>query len=93
MDEKSMKEQEAKAFDEKLASDCICSLHKKVDDLLKFIALQSMNCSESECRKKAIDGMGHRGYLSFLIREGKLDALDDEKWNCIFELINKETER
>ena len=90
MDEKPMKEQEAKAFDEVLASNCICSLQKKVDGLLKFIALQSVNCSESDCRKKAIEGMGHKGYLSFLIKEGKLDALEDEKWNCIFELINKD---
>ena len=33
MDEKFAQEQEAKAFDEALANDCICSLQKQVDDL------------------------------------------------------------
>ena len=90
MDEKFMKEQEAKAFDEALANDCICSLQKQVDDLLEFIAWQSVNCFESDCRMKAIEGMGRRGYISFLIKKGEQDALEDEDWNYIVELINKD---
>ena len=90
MDEKFAQEQEAKAFDEALANDCICSLQKQVDDLLEFIALQSVNCFESYCRKKAIEGMGRRGYISFLIKKGEQDALEDEDWNYIVELINKD---
>ena len=90
MDEKPMKEQEAKAFDVTLASNCICSLQKKVDGLLQFIALQSVNCFESDCRKKAIEGMGRKAYLSFLIKKGEQDALEDEDWDYIVELINKD---
>ena len=90
MDEKFVQEQEAKAFDEQLANDCICSLQKQVDDLLEFIALQSVNCFESDCRKKAVEGMGRRGYISFLIKKGEYDALKDEDWNYIVELINKD---
>lgn len=90
MDEKFAQEKEAKAFDEALANDCICSLQKQVDDLLEFIALQSVNCFESDCRKKAIEGMGRKAYLSLLIRKGEQDALNDEDWNYIVELINKD---
>lgn len=90
MDEKFAQEQEAKAFDEALANDCICSLQKRVDDLLEFIALQSVNCFESDCRKKAIEGMGRKAYLSFLIKKGEYDALKDEDWDYIVELINKD---
>lgn len=90
MDEKFMKEQEAKAFDEQLANDCICSLQDKVDDLLEFIAMQSVNCFESDCRKKAIEGMGRKAYLSLLIKKGEQDALEDEDWEYIVELINKD---
>lgn len=90
MDEKFMKEQEAKAFDEQLANDCICSLQDKLDDLLEFIAMQSVNCFESDCRKKAIEGMGRKAYLSFLIKKGEYDALKDEDWEYIVELINKD---
>lgn len=90
MDEKFMKEQEAKDFDEALANDCICSLQKQVDDLLEFIAWQSVNCFESDCRNKAIEGMGRRGYISFLIKKGEQDALEDEDWDYIVELINKD---
>lgn len=90
MDEKFMKEQEAKAFDEQLANDCICSLQKQVDDLLEFIAMQSVNCFESDCRKKAIEGMGRKAYLSLLIKKGEYDALKDEDWEYIVELINKD---
>ena len=90
MDEKFMKEQEAKAFDEELANDCICSLQKQVDDLLEFIALQSVNCFESDCRKKAIEGMGRKAYLSLLIRKGEHDALNDEDWDYIIEQLNKD---
>lgn len=90
MDEKFAQEQEEKAFDEALANDCICSLQRQVDDLLEFIALQSVNCFESDCRKKAIEGMGRRGYISFLIKKGEQDALEDEDWNYIVELINKD---
>lgn len=90
MDEKFAQEQEAKAFDEALANDCICSLQKQVDDLLEFIALQSVNCFESDCRKKAIEVMGHKAYLSLLIRKGEQDALNDEDWDYIVELINKD---
>lgn len=85
-----MKEQEAKAFDEALANDCICSLQKQVDDLLEFIALQSVNCFESDCRMKAIEGMGRKAYLSLLLRKGEQDALNDEDWDYIVELINKD---
>lgn len=90
MDEKFAQEQEAKAFDEALANDCICSLQKQVDDLLEFIALQSVNCFESDCRMKAIEGMGRKAYLSLLIRKGEQDALNDEDWDYIVELINKD---
>ena len=90
MDEKFAQEQEAKAFDEALANDCICSLQKQVNDLLEFIALQSVNCFESDCRKKAIKVMGRKAYLSLLIRKGEQDALNDEDWNYIVELINKD---
>ena len=90
MDEKFMKEQEPKAFDEALANDCICSLQKQVDDLLEFIALQSVNCFESDCRKKAIEGMGRKAYLSLLIRKGEHDALNDEDWDYIIEQLNKD---
>lgn len=90
MDEKFAQEQEAKAFDEALANDCICSLQKQVDDLLEFIAWQSVNCFESDCRNKAIEGMGRRGYISFLIKKGEYDALKDEDWEYIVELINKD---
>ena len=90
MDEKLAQEQEAKVFDEALANDCICSLQKQVNDLLEFIALQSVNCFESDCRKKAIEGMGRRAYLSFLIKKGEQDALEDEDWDYIVELINKD---
>ena len=90
MDEKFAQEQEAKAFDEALANDCICSLQKQVDDLLEFIALQSVNSFESDCRMKAIEGMGRKAYLSLLIRKGEQDALNDEDWNYIVELINKD---
>lgn len=90
MDEKFAQEQEAKAFDEALANDCICSLQKRVDDLLEFIALQSVNCFESDCRKKAIEGMGRKAYLSLLIRKGEQDALNDEDWDYIIEQLNKD---
>ena len=90
MDEKFAQEQEAKAFDEALANDCICSLQKRVDDLLEFIAWQSVNCFESDCRNKAIEGMGRKAYLSLLIRKGEQDALNDEDWDYIVELINKD---
>ena len=90
MDEKFAQEQEAKAFDETLANDCICSLQKRVDDLLEFIAWQRVNCFESDCRKKAIEGMGRKAYLSFLIKKGEQDALEDEDWNYIVDLINKD---
>ena len=73
-----------------LANDCICSLQNKVDDLLEFIAMQSVNCFESDCRKKAIEGMGRKAYLSFLIKKGEYDALKDEDWEYIVELINKD---
>lgn len=90
MDEKFAQEQEAKAFDEALANDCICSLQKQVDDLLEFIALQSVNCFESDCRMKAIEGMGRKAYISLLIRKGEQDALNDEDWDYIVEQINKD---
>ena len=61
-----------------------------MDDLLEFIALQSVNCFESDCRKKAIEGMGRKAYLSFLIKKGEQDALEDEDWDYIVELINKD---
>ena len=90
MDKKFAQEQEAKAFDEALANDCIYSLQDKLDDLLEFIAMQSVNCFESDCRKKAIEGMGRKAYLSFLIKKGEYDALKDEDWEYIVELINKD---
>lgn len=90
MDEKFAQEQEAKAFDEALDNDCICSLQKQVDDLLEFIALQSVNCFESDCKKKAIEGMGRKAYLSLLIRKGEQDALNDEDWDYIVEQLNKD---
>lgn len=97
MDEKFVKEQEAKAFDEALANDFIFSLQKQVydlqkqvDDLLEFIAWQSVRSFESDCRNKAIEGMGRKAYLSFLIKKGEQDALEDDDWNYIVELINKD---
>ena len=90
MDEKFAQEQEAKAFDEALANDCICSLQKQVDDLLEFIALQSVSCFETDCRNKAIEGMGRKAYLSFLIKKGEQDALEDDDWDYIVEQLNKD---
>ena len=90
MDEKFMKEQENKAFDIALAEDTINSLEKKVDELVKFIALQSANCFESECRKKAIREMGQKAYLTYLIQKKEYEAFLEEDWNYIVEQLNKD---
>lgn len=90
MDEKFMQEQENKAFDKALADDTINSLEKKVDELVKFIALQSANCFESECRKKAIREMGRKAYLTYLIQKKEYDAFLEDDWNYIVEQLNKD---
>ena len=85
-----MKEQENKAFDKALAEDTINALEKKVDGLVKFIALQSANCFESECRKKAIKEMGQKAYLTYLIQKKEYEAFLEEDWNYIVEQLNKD---
>ena len=92
MDEKFVKEQEQKAgeFDMQLAEDTINSLEKKVNELVKFIALQSANCFESECRKKAIREMGQKAYLTYLIQKKEYEAFLEEDWNYIVEQLNKD---
>ena len=52
MDEKLVKEQENKAFDMALAEDTINALERKIDELMDFIAGQSVNCFESDCRSR-----------------------------------------
>ena len=90
MDEKFAQEQEAKAFDEALANDCICSLQKQVDELMDFIAGQSVNCFESDCRDKAIEVKGRAWYITYLITHGEYDALKEEDWQYVLQKINKE---
>lgn len=89
MDEKFVQEQEEKSFDMDLAEDTINSLEKKVDELVKFIALQSADCFESDCRKKAIKEMGRKAYLIYLIQKKVYDAFLEDDWNYIVEQLNK----
>ena len=90
-----MKEQEEKqaadSFDKALADDVIERLSEDVDELLEFIAKMSVSCSETECRKKAIKGMGYDKYLAYIIQDGWYDYLtaDDKKY-LIDLLTNKD---
>ena len=82
-----MKEQESKTFDEQLANDCIDALQRKVDELVRFIAEQSCNCFESDCRKKAIKEMGYGNYVAWLIDTDNNDYLtEDDKTFIINQL-------
>lgn len=85
-----MKEQENKAFDMALAEDTINSLEKKIDELMDFIAGQSVNCFESECREKAIEVKGRAWYITYLITHSEYDAISEEDWQYILQKINKE---
>ena len=86
MDEKFVQEQEAKSFDEALANDTIDALQRKVDELVEFIAEQSCNCFESDCRKKAIKEMGYAKYLAWIIDTDNDDYLNEDDKSFI---INK----
>ena len=90
MDEKFIKEQENKAFDMALAEDTINSLERKIDELMDFIAGQSVNCFESDCREKAIEVKGKAWYITYLITHGEYDALKEEDWQYVLQKINKE---
>ena len=89
MDEKFVKEQEQKVgeFDMQLAEDTINALQKEVGELVKFIAKQSCNCFESDCRKLAIKKMGYKSYLAFVIKEKEMETLLDEDWDFIRNLL------
>ena len=90
MDEKFMKEQENKAFDMALAEDTIDALERKIDELMDFIAGQSVNCYESDCREKAIEVKGKAWYITYLIAHSEYDALKEEDWQYVLQKINKE---
>lgn len=90
MDEKFMKEQENKAFDMALADDTIDALERKIDELMDFIAGQSVNCYESDCREKAIEVKGKAWYITYLIAHSEYDALKEEDWQYVLQKINKE---
>lgn len=90
MDEKFMKENENKAFDMALAEDTINALERKIDELMDFIAGQSVNCYESDCREKAIEVKGKAWYITYLIAHSEYDALKEEDWQYVLQKINKE---
>lgn len=89
MDEEFVKEHEQKVgeFDIQLAEDTILALQKEVDELVEFVAKQSCNCFESECRKLAIKKMGYKSYLAFIIKEKETETLLDEDWDFIRNLL------
>lgn len=90
MDEKFMKEQENKAFDMALAEDTNNALERKIDELMDFIAGQSVNCFESDCRDKAIEVKGRAWYITYLITHSEYEALKEEDWQYVLQKINKE---
>lgn len=89
MDEKFVKEHEQKVgeFDMKLAEDTIKALQKEVNELVEFIAKQSCNCFEGDCRKLAIKKMGYKSYLAFVIKEKEMETLLNEDWAFIRNLL------
>ena len=91
MDEKFVKDQEQKVgeFDMRLAEDTINALQKEVDELVKFIAEQSIDCYEGDCRKKAIEEMGYGAYLSFLIDKDETARMTEDDWEYIKNKLNQ----
>lgn len=85
-----MKEQEENSFDMALAEDTINALVRKIDELMDFIAGQSVNCYESDCREKAIEVKGKAWYITYLIAHSEYDALKEEDWQYVLQKINKE---
>ena len=89
MDEKFMEERETKSFDEQLADDCINALQNERNELCRFIALQSSQCSETKCRNLSIEKLGYREYLAILIESNEVDALLEKDLNYIAKFLRE----
>lgn len=70
-------------MDEKLriergAEDIISAYEKKIAELQKFIANQSISASETLCYRKAVEEMGRNAYIAYVIETDNADYLSDE---------------